>query len=42
MDKFDAWEDDDFEPEECFIEMLEVIDGVSDISTQTWKVRDQK
>ena len=38
-DKFDEWKKDEFEPEEFFIEMLEVIDGVTDIETQTYKVR---
>mmetsp|Transcript_9944 Transcript_9944/g.11033 ORF Transcript_9944/g.11033 Transcript_9944/m.11033 type:complete len:167 (+) Transcript_9944:77-577(+) len=35
-DAFESWKADDFDPEEFFIEMLEAIDGVSDIETQTY------
>ena len=41
IDKFDGWKKDDFEPEECYIEMLEVINGISDIETRTYKVCNQ-
>lgn len=37
-DKFNEWKQDSFEPEEFFVEMLEVIDGVTDIEKQTYKV----
>ena len=33
---FSKWEKEKFDPEEYFIEMLQVIDGVSQIETQTY------
>lgn len=35
-DKFNKWKKDKFEPEEFFIEMLNMIDDVSQIETQTY------
>ena len=39
-EKFDDWKKIRFDPEEYFLEMLNVIDGVSQIETQTYTVSD--
>mmetsp|Transcript_12568 Transcript_12568/g.19027 ORF Transcript_12568/g.19027 Transcript_12568/m.19027 type:complete len:156 (-) Transcript_12568:1416-1883(-) len=36
-DNFSEWKKNKFDPEEFFVEMLEVIEGVSEIETQTFK-----
>jgi predicted TPR repeat methyltransferase len=38
-DKFGAWEQQGFAPEKEFLEMLEAIDGITVIETQTYTVR---
>jgi hypothetical protein len=38
VDNFDKWKKEKFDPEEIFVEMLGVIDGVSQIETQTYTV----
>lgn len=37
-DKFGEWKKEKFDPEEDFLEMLGVIDGISQIETQTYTV----
>lgn len=37
-DRFGEWKKEKFDPEEDFLEMVGVIDGISQIETQTYTV----